>query len=123
MALVDIIRAGVKIASTTFESVKEDVSYYAFISETGKGVKSYADPVSKRAIVDRATKQKFTSGGVLVTVRATLTFLDPFTISPKDKFVLSDGLTGVTLIAGTDDSATEQPFVPEVEIGEVNQLA
>ena len=132
MALVDIIRSGVALAAKTFESVKMDVTFRAWTDQTGFGVDTFADPVPLRAIVDRTVKQRYVEGK-LVTVRASLVFLDPIAdtvvaagvyraqpIDPRDIITLSDGVTYPVLSdGGVEDSGTSRPFLNEVILGEV----
>lgn len=137
MALVDIIRGGVKIAAKTFESVKTDVTFKAWTGATGFGVNTFAAAVPLRAIVDRTVKQRYTTSGKLVIVRASLVFLDPIAdtatipvggvspyraqpIDPRDVIILSDGVTYPILSdGGVEDSGTSRPFLNEVVLGEV----
>jgi hypothetical protein len=136
MALVDVIRGGVAIAASILASVKGDVVHQAWTGQDGKGTDTYASPVTLKAIVDRTRKQKFTTTGKLVTVAATLTFIDPIAdttatdpamprnnpIDPRDLLTLSDGTTGPILsVGGVEDAGTQRGFINEVTIGDINQ--
>lgn len=139
MALIDVIRNGVKVASKITESVKAPVIHRAWIGQDGFGKSTYAAPVTLRAIVDRTRRQKYTATGKVAFVIATLTFVDPIPangtvvtpaqggprqepIDPRDIIILSDGTTGpIVQEGGIEDAATTRPFVNQILLGEVNQ--
>jgi hypothetical protein len=131
MALVDIVRGVVATVSNAVASLQEDVTHQAWIGQTGAGIDSYAPAVSRRALVDRTSKQYEVASGVLVSIVATLTFLDPLLpttanagqsranpVDPRDIFTLADGTTGPTILGGGfQDAGTGIPFVNTVRLG------
>lgn len=120
MALADLFRdTVVPILSNVFDSMKSTVTYEAWSSQTGKGVDSYPTSVTKQALVERMSKQKYTRSGKLLTIVAKLTFLEPFAMDPRDRITLADGTTGELVIDGFEDPATGARFVNEVELGVV----
>lgn len=132
MGLSDVIRAGVGIASTTFQDVKVPVVHRAWIAQAGDGEDTFASPVTRLAIVDQTRKMRYTKSGKLVMTTASIIFLDPIDpngaatrqepIDTRDSLVLADGSTGPIVSAGgVLDSATGRPFVNEVLLGEPNQ--
>lgn len=132
MALVDIIRSGVAIASKTFESNKVNITHEPWIGQDGDGTDQYDTPVVRRAVADLTRKPRYTSSGTLALSVAMLTFLDPIAdngaptrhepIDTRDRLTLPDGTTGPIInIAGPLDSGTSRPFLNEVTLGEPNQ--
>lgn len=133
MGYEDLIRSGVALASSQFESMKLDVSHAAYIGQTGDGEDDFAPAVTRRALVDLTKRQRFTANGQLVMTFATLTFLDPIEdtvpnsgqtrqqpIDPRDVITLPDGGTAPIVQAGAfADSGTNRPFLQEVILGAV----
>lgn len=131
MAYEDLIRAGVALASSQFESMKLDVTHSAWIGEDGDGGDEFADPVVRRALVDLKKRTFRTKSGQLVTTFATITFLDPVPpttpnvgkrreqpIDTRDHLMLPDGGTAPIIDAGGfADSGTGKPFVLDVILG------
>lgn len=136
MALVDVVRAGVKIASGVTKSFQDVVTHQAWIGQDGAGRDRFAAAVTRRALVDRTTRNAETSTDVLVTVVATLTFLDPVLpttpetgqvranpIDPRDIFTLTDGTTApVVSGGGLQDAGAGVPFVSSVVLGRERKL-
>lgn len=139
MALADLVQTVVNgVLSTTVDSFKANVTYRAWVGDTGDGEDQYAAPVVLRPIVNRKKKIRFTSGGAVVTVIATLTFTDPVAetaanvgktreqpIDPRDKFTLDDGTSAPVLSStgGTINPSTGHPFAMRVELGTVERGA
>lgn len=132
MGYEDIIRDGVAIASSEFETMKLDVVHTPWIGDNGRGVDAYGTPQNLRALVNKKHKQMHASSGNLVTVVMTLLFLEnvastsantgktrtnPFDI--RDKFSLSDGTTAPTVDVdnGVIDSGRDQGFVTKAWLG------
>lgn len=131
MALADVVRKGVAIASKTFDSMKGPVVHYAWIGQDGRGGDVFAAPVSRRALID-LTKRRFATGsGQLITTFASLTFLDAIAdttatapavrenpIDPRDRIVLPDGTTApIVQAGGFNDTKTSRPYLQEVVLG------
>lgn len=131
-----LIRGLVKnVVSPQFESMKLDVTFKAWIGQSGAGVPAYAAPRTLRALVDftGSGTQKYTSAGNIIILTATLTFLDIIgdttpnageerdqPIDTRDVLTLPDGTTApVVDVGGFADSATGQPFVPTVTLGTI----
>lgn len=132
MGYEDIIRDAVSgILSPEFETMKLDVVHHAWIGDDGEGTDLFADPVTRRALVDLTKRERNTSSGVAVMTFATLTWLDPIAatsanagkirenpIDPRDKFILPDGGTApIVQTGGFADSLTAQPFVNDTILG------
>lgn len=133
MALIDIVRSGVAIASGQFESMKAEVVWHAWIGEDGEGTDLFADPVTLMALIDPSRKQRATTAGNLVMTFAVLTILDAVTqqsansgfervqpIDTRDKIFLPDGSTApVVDAAGFLDAGTGVGFIGEITLGTV----
>ena len=131
MGLADIVRSGVAIAAAITRDLQAEVTHAAWIGQTGAGDDDFDPPVTRRALVDRTRKPYFTKAGVLVSIVATVTFLDPIAdttplagqqrvnpIDPRDVITLDDGVTApIVKTGGFEDAGTEQPFVNEVALG------
>jgi hypothetical protein len=134
MGYEDILRSAIAdILSPEFESMKLNVAHHAWIGDDGEGTDLFADPVTRRALVDLTKRERNTSNGVTVMTFATLTWLDPIAattanpgkdrqnpIDPRDKFILPDGGTApIVQTGGFADSLTAQPFVNDTILGTV----
>ena len=121
MALADILRNGVKVASKIVESVKSNVTWVHVTARDGSGTVTATTTSTVRAIVDRSKKQIHTSSGKLAMLDATLTFVDPIgAVDPEDTFTLPDGTTAPIIdTGGVVDPATSQSFVNEVKLGTI----
>lgn len=133
MALIDIIRSGVAIASSVTDSLKADVTFLAWIGEDGMGNDVFATPVTVRCLVDPSARERVTASGKLVMTFATLTVVDPmddttpnspFTrsnpVDPRDQFILPGGGTAPVVEAGGFmDAGTERGFIGEIVLGSV----
>lgn len=121
MALADILRNGVKTASKIVESLKCNVTWVHVTTRDGSGTVTATSTSTVRALVDRSKKQIFTSSGVLATLDATLTFVDPIgAVDPDDVFTLPDGTTSpIVDTGGFVDPSTGRSFVNEVKLGTI----
>lgn len=131
MALIDIVRNGVKIVSKVTDSLKESVTLEAWVGSDGKGADSYAAPVTLEALVSRKKEIRYTDSAGRVLTIATLTFVDPVAdttpnvgetreqpIDPRDVVTLADGSTApVVETGGFADAATGRPFALKVVLG------
>jgi hypothetical protein len=129
MALNDIIALGVQIASSVTDSLKPNVTHEAWIGQNATGKPSYASPVTLRCIIDDSQKNITTLGGSVITVMATLTFLDPITpngtsgrrepIDPRDRFTLPNGFTGKIIDSpgSVINPATGVGFIQQIMLG------
>jgi hypothetical protein len=127
MSLLDVLRAGVKIADKVTKPLQATVTYQRAVSEDGYGGFSYQSPIKLRAIVDFGSKQVRTKEGILTVTRATIDLLDINAviaatggngIGNNDTFVLPDGDTGPILdLAGFIDAGTGHPIATTVMLG------
>jgi hypothetical protein len=128
MGLLDVLRAGVKVADSVTKPLQAEVTYYRAVADTsGYGNFTYPTSVKLRAIVDFARKQVRTREGILTVTRATIDLLDVAAvvtatggegIGNDDRFILPDGDTGPILdISGFIDAGTGQPVATTVMLG------
>jgi hypothetical protein len=133
MSLSSIVSSAVRIADNATNSLQDKtVVHEAWIGETGDGTSEYAFPVVRKALVDLTASQAFTSGGVLVKSKATVTFLEPIPdtppndgqdrvqpIDPRDLITLPDGTMGpiVSINSGLIKPETHRPFLSVINIG------
>lgn len=132
-----LIRNLVKtVVSPQFETMKMDVTFKAWIGQSGSGVPDYAAPRQLRALVDftgRGT-QRYTKAGAIIVPMAKLIFLDlpiadttpnvdqergnPFDM--RDVLTLPNGDTApIVDMTGFGDPATNAPYAPEVTLGTI----
>ena len=133
MGLLD---GGIQIADNLLKSfgLECDITHRAYTGQNGYGTETYADAVTRKAVVDYTRKQRLVEGK-LITVVATVTILEAVTangattnpprsepIDPRDIIVLPDGTTGP--IHSVPDSvvnpATGRPFLNTIYLGEVS---
>lgn len=132
MSLLDVVRAGVKIADGITKPLQPTVSFWHFVSADGEGAKTYSPDLAStgvqlRAIVDYVSKQVRTQSGELTVSRATITLLNIAEvvaatggdgIGNDDVFVLPDGDTGPLIdISGFIDAGTGNPIATTVMLG------
>lgn len=127
MALIDILRAGVRIADKVTKSAHSTVRYERYLGSTGHGVKTYAGVTTMKAVVDWKQKQVRTQTGVLTVTRASVMLLDIKELLAKtggdgigdnDRFTLQDGTTGPILdLGGFIDPGNGIPLATEVFLG------
>ena len=111
--------------------VQPTVTHQAWTGQDSKGRATYAAAVSRRAVVDLTRKQRTTASGVLITIIATVTILEPVApngaagrrepIDPRDIITLPDGTTG-PIVDAPDmvvDAATNRPLMNTVMLAEV----
>ena len=127
MGLLDVVRAGIKVADEVTKPLQPFVTYERALVSDGYGGFTFAAPVQLRAIVDFARKQVRTKDGILTVTRATIDLLDVAAvvaatsgegIGNDDKFTLPDGDGGPILdISGFIDAGTGQPVATTVMLG------
>ena len=127
MALIDIVRTGVKTADKVTKSLQCEVSFERCTEDNGYGTSLYDTPTLLRAIVDWKQKQVRTSTGILSVTRASVLFLDVAAVAAAtggrgiddhDRIILPDGTTGPILdMSGFIDAGTGQPIATEVWLG------
>lgn len=135
MGLADILRGGIAIADNATKDVQGAVTWRAWTGQNWKGEDTYADPVSIRAVIDQTRKRRYSAGGQMITVVASLTILETVppngtvTVPPRqepidtrDMITLPDGTTG-PIIQGPGavyDPGAGGPFLNEIQLGEPN---
>lgn len=130
MGFADLIRSGVALANTLTGDLQASVTHHAWIAQTGFGEDTFADPVTRPALVDRTVTERYTQSGRLVQTLATLTFLEPIPangaagrtepVDPRDRFVLDDGTTApVVEVKAFEDAGTQTPFVNVITLGRI----
>ncbi len=72
-----ILRSGIKIIDRQTQSLQPFVIYYAWLGQNEYGEPKYANPVSYRAIVDTTVRERRTSSGQIVSVKAKVFFPRP----------------------------------------------
>lgn len=132
MSLLDVLRAGVKIADGVTKPLQATVSFWHFVSSDGEGTKTYvpartAPGAQLKAVVDWTQKSIRTMTGELSVSRASVMFLDIAALNAAtggegvdddDVIVLPDGTTGPILdMKGFIDAVTGHPVVTEVFLG------
>lgn len=127
MSLLDVLRAGVKIADKVTKPVQPMVSFERYLSVDGYGTKTYASIAPLAAVVDWKQKQVRTMNGILSVSRASVLFLDVAALSKatggqgiddSDRITLPDGTTGPILdMSGFIDAGTGHPLATEVFLG------
>lgn len=129
MALNDVLRKGIATAHKLTLPLQSTVQWEAWTGQDGMGAAMFAAPVALKAVLDTTRKQRHV-GGRLVTVVASLTFLQPIPandaagrlgpIDVRDRITLPDGSTAPILSGPSAvwDDAQSQPFINEVYLGE-----
>lgn len=128
MALLDVLRSGVKIADSVTKSLQCTVQFERCTSKTGDGVRLYAEGVVQlQAVVDSKVQQIRSNTGILDVSRASVLFLDVAALDAatgsrgvmaEDRITLQDGTTGPTLsIEGFADAGTGRQVTTQVYIG------
>lgn len=132
MALLDVLRAGVKVADGITKSFQGQVEYHRYVGQTGTGTKTYVPPLGTQtifldAIVDLSSKIVRSQSGELVQCSASILLLNVAQVveatggagvSDEDVFILPNGQTGpVVALKGFMDAGTSQPVAVEVYLG------
>lgn len=127
MSLLDVVRAGVKVANGVTKPLQPTVTFRRLIGIDGEGTRTYASNVSLRAIVDWKQKGLRTPTGELSVSRASVAFLDVAAlmaatdgkgVDDGDIIILPDGTTGPILdLSGFIDAGTGMPVMTEVWLG------
>lgn len=130
MGLANVVRSGVAIANKVTSSLQGVVTIRQWVAQDVNGTDTYSSTLKKvPAIIEMGEKQYSTQTGVVVTVQATITFLQPIKpngavgrvepIDERDVLTLPDGTTGPTMIGAPSivDPATSKPYFQTVGIG------
>jgi len=128
MSLLNILRAGVKIADRVTKPLQATVTFTHFANPPDLyGTEPTVTSTTLRAIVDWKQRQLRTMQGELTVSRASVLFLDIAAlvaatngagIDDHDVIVLPDGTTGPILdMSGFIDAGTGHPIATEVFLG------
>lgn len=125
MSLLDVLRAGIKVADSVTKPLQGTVTYKRATTNTGYGI-GEASGVPLRAIIDETAGQVRVNG-VVTSYRATLTLLDVdalvvatngLGIRANDVFILPDGSSQpVVDTGGFIDPGTTHPVATTVRLG------
>jgi hypothetical protein len=127
MSLASVVRKGVALASKQTGSLQEAVEHVTWIGQDFMGAATVTS-VPRKALVEQKLHQRRLSDGTMVTVKATLTFLDVVApngatgrvepIDTRDTFILADGSSGpVVDVDGFRDPGAARPFFLQVYMG------
>lgn len=104
--LAAVIASAVETARAATESLQVDVVHEAWVGEDASG-RLYAEPISRKALVQEGAILHSMPDGHTVTLKARLSFVGPMEpngaegrqepIDPRDKITLASGLTGEIL--------------------------
>ena len=132
MALIDVLRSGVKTADKVTKSFQSNVSYQRVTARDAYGEPSaYSSAVTVKAVVDFRSVPVRDKQGITVYASATITILDAAEVSritsgqgvdTDDVFILADGTKSKVLSIGgfLDPSSTvgkSKPIPTTVMIG------
>lgn len=132
MGLSSILRNAVKTIDNVTKDAQDYVQHYAWIGTAGDGEKIFAEPVLRKAIVNRNQRRAVTQIAQTsiqeMQSRATITIVEEILpngaadrqepIDSRDKFILPDGTSGPILdISGTIDPGTHMAYFYEVWLG------
>ena len=132
MSLLDVLRAGVKVADTVTKPLQGQVEYHRYTGQSGTGVRTYTPPLGTRtvlldAIIDLTQKSVKSFSGELEVCNAMVMFLNVAQVADAtndngigadDVLILPNGQTGPILtLQGFMDAGTSQPIATEVYLG------
>lgn len=129
MSLANIVRSGVAIANKVTGSLQGTVTIRQWVAQDAFGTATYGKTLRIPAIVEQGEKQFNTESGTSITVKATVTFLQPVPVNGakdrvepidgRDILTLPDGTTGPTLVGAPMivDPASSKPYFQIVGIG------
>ena len=127
MSILDVLRAGIKVADTIVKPLEATVMFKRFNTVDGFGSKLYYGTVNLKAVVEWKQQQLRTMSGELTVSRASILFLDIAAlvkatggegVDDNDIITLPDGTTGPILdMTGFIDAGTGHPIATEVFLG------
>lgn len=99
--------------------LQADVTHEAFVSQTGKGDRTYGPKVVRPAIVTLRNRTVVTASGELRVSNAQIVFLDRTVIvTDNDRITMPDGKTQKILERkGFIDKETGRPVLTEIFLG------
>jgi len=125
MSLLNVLRAGVKIADTVTKTLQANVFFERMTGTDPYGGGTYAEGmITLKAIVDWKQEEVRRANGVLSLAKVSVQFLDVAALSAAtggrgiqeaDRIVLPSGETGEILsVDGFIDAGTSQPIATRV---------
>ncbi len=128
MSLAGTIRSAVATADKVTKSLQENVAHRAWVSADMMGKMTFDPPISRKAIVEQAIKERRLPDGRLVMTSAKITFLEVILpngaakrqepVDPRDRITLADGTSGPILnITGLRDPEKSRPYLLEIWLG------
>ena len=128
MSLAEIVRSGVAMAREVSDSLLVEVKHQAWIGLTSFGAPNYADPVTRRAVVEMKQRRVQMENGEVAVSRTQVTFIEPLPangaanrrepLDLRDVITLPDGTSGPILdISGVFDPETNAPYMLQIFLG------
>jgi len=130
MGLADIVRSGIAIAKNVTAGLQVEITLEAWTGNDAYGSSTYAAKVPLSAVVEEEQRLIRQDTGDDVMSKTKVTILQPVTangatgrrepIDPRDRIILSNGVTGPILDAkGLIDPSTNAPYMFEVWLGDI----
>ena len=117
MGLDTLIAGAVATAKRVTGKLLAEVSHTPATALSGYGP-TLGSPVTRKALVEEAIKPIRLADGTERVSIAKLTFLEPVSVTPDDRFTLPSGVTGPVLrTGGLVNPTTKQAFLTEVWLG------
>jgi hypothetical protein len=118
MDLAKLVRDAVKTADMLTTSLQPEVTHKKLSTKDLYGAVVGESLTKRKALVDQTFRQIRTTGGQMISIRATITFLRPVAIDPQDTIILPDGTTGpIVTSGGFVDAGTKHGFYTEIYLG------
>ena len=129
MSLASIVRSGVAIANKVTGSLQEVVTIKPWIAQDAFGTDTFGAVKKIPAIVEQGENQFKLTSGVIINVKAMVTFLQPIKangasgrtepLDDRDIITLTDGTSGPVMVGMPMivDPATKKPYFQIVGIG------
>lgn len=97
--LADVIRVGVAAARSVLSSgeMLAPITHYPYSSQNAYGEAIYGTPVTRYGVVSTSNEVVRDPVRGDVVARMSITFMEDFAITARDKLVLSDGSTAPIL--------------------------
>jgi hypothetical protein len=129
MGFDDIIRSGLGTLNTLTSSLKVTVTHEAWVSKDVHAKPSYADPISRQAIVEHRQEWMRTRDGNTLVAKPVVIITEPIAdngasgraepVDPRDRITLPDNRVLTQLrVEMVMDPATNRPYSYEIS-GEV----
>lgn len=124
----EILATGIGIADSLTKGVQGTCTLEAWTASDGRGARTYAAPVTFRAVVDTTRKEVIRNGKEVIIV-ATVVIVGDLApngaagrvepVDPRDRITLPDGTTGTILSSpgAPINPLTGRAFVQLIELG------